>query len=134
MTRPPEPVQHTPAFKPFEKNSIAITISREMALAYGMVEPTPEEAAEMERSRNTWQVRRDQARAEWVTIWPRLSAMTGLERTLLDLHCLTMAGECQECTGDQWVDWPCSTVVAVAAHHGITLPDIHEAAWTLEDS
>lgn len=108
------------------KRGAVIPMSRDMRLAAGVVEPTAEERAEMERSAAEAR-RRAEARVEGLAAArERLDAITDpLARAVLDLH---RENERHECEGDdmdgyecEYPAWPCRTVEAVAEHYGIPL-------------
>jgi hypothetical protein len=113
----------------YAKNAIAMTISREMALDYGLVEPTPEEAAERAEQAREWRLREEQAWRIFDAMVPRLAALTEpATRAVLNLHANNDAEggpACDECyIGDDRAPWPCDTVKAIAAVHEIEVPDI----------
>lgn len=108
------------------KRGAVIPMSRDMLLAAGVVEPTAEERAEMERSAADAR-RQAEARTEGLAAArERLAAITDpLARAVLDLHRENEHGECEgddmdgyEC---EYPAWPCRTVESVAAHYGIPL-------------
>lgn len=118
-------------------NSIALRFSREFLLDMGVVEPTPEEAADAERRLADYRVRvarawlqYDYARmrlnpASWVEPDPTAQAVLELHQPVLGWHDRRL--ECHGCEaeGFEWdyPAWPCSTVTAVAAVFGVPLPD-----------
>lgn len=108
------------------KRGAVIPMSRDMLLAAGVVEPTAEERAEMERS--AAEARRRAAVREEVlaAARERLAAITDpLARAVLDLHAAEHDGTCQGCDIDGYEaerpDWPCRTVEVIAKHYGIPL-------------
>lgn len=109
-----------------EKNYVAMRISREMALIYGMVEPTPEEAAEMARNRAEYATERAEAAEEMTVAMMRLDELADpFARAALDLHAPNERHECSACwRGDEHADWPCETVDAIATVANIGLPDM----------
>ena len=112
-----------------KKNTIAMSVSREMALDYGLVEPTPEEKAEREESARKWRQKRAEARPGTVAYLAALDGITDRpSRIVLDLHSRG-AGHYPECTGCDYEgyeseppSWPCRTVDAIADHYGIPTP------------
>lgn len=112
------------------KHSVAINLSREMALDFGLVEPTPEEA---EKRAQEAREHRAKARASWEVYdaaRPALEALTDpIARKVLDLHAAdSIEGpKCQGCDIDGYEaeqpEWPCATVELIADHYGIQLPD-----------
>lgn len=111
-------------------NAIAVNISRDRALMFGLVTPTPEEAAEGERRARQYDVRRreswrlyDEARAALASITDPLA------RAILDLHATDTIERptCGGCDIDGYEaeapEWPCRTVQTVADQYEITLPD-----------
>ena len=117
------PAQH------FQKNSYAISISREMALDAGIVEPTAEEKAEREQAARKWRQKRAEARPGTVAYLAALDGITDRpSRIVLDLHSRGI-GHYPECAGCDYEgyeseppSWPCRTVEAIADHHGIPTP------------
>lgn len=110
-------------------NSIVFRVSREMLLAEGHVEPTPEEAAEMAAaSRRHWEA----ATTSWAVYEaarPLLDAITDpVARAILHLHrsATIEAPTCQGCDMDgsdaEQPGWPCRTVETIAGIYGIDLP------------
>lgn len=115
----------------FQKNAIALSISREMAVDMGLAEPTLEERAELE----TWSARyaeRRFAAAERVPAAIRALDATDdpIARAVLDLHQRWSSygsgwqcGGCdQGCSCDS-AEWPCSTVFLIAERLGVDLTD-----------
>lgn len=111
-----------------EKHGFAIRVSREMAVGYGLVESTPEEAAERAESRRIWKLREVAAWQVFDAMVPRLEALTDpTVRAVLALHSTESHDrpECAECyTGDDHEVWPCSTVKVIAEANKIRVPDI----------
>lgn len=109
------------------KIGYAVPISREVAVAYGLVEPTEEENAAM-RARHfhyaAWRQRRDE-RHQRVTA--ALREAGDLERRLMELHSANDRGECQGCdfSGGEGEppEWPCRTVALLAEHHGLQIEE-----------
>jgi hypothetical protein len=92
-----------------------------------VIEPTPEERAEMERARAEYRQREALRLEALAAARERLAAITDpLTRAILDLHAEGEREECQGCDVDGYEaespPWPCRTVETVAAHHGIGLP------------
>ena len=114
-----------------KRNSIAFRISREMAIDYGMVEPTPAESAERDEQLRRFREKQAAERKKWTgeTI-PALRMTDQLTRRILDLHAPDLeAGWTPQCPGCDFggydgepPEWPCRTIVALAEHHGIALP------------
>lgn len=103
-----------------------VQIPRELLLDAGAIEPTPQERAEAERQRE--ESKRRQAGRDAVLAAARrsLAALTDpLSRAVLDLHRENGRGDCEGDDMDgydaEYPSWPCRTVEAVAAHHGIAL-------------
>lgn len=108
------------------KVSYVVPVSREQAVEYGLVEPTPEERAEHARVAALAAVRR---RTAWATLTRAQAALAAvvdpLSRSLLDLHTHTSEGRprCEGCDVEaEQPEWPCRTVQEIARHHGIELP------------
>jgi hypothetical protein len=118
--------------QPFRKNSVAMSISREMAIMHGVVEPTAEEVAQYNAaSRVSWE--RDLEM--WVEADAFRAALASVDdpvaRVVLDLHRPIDAdtAECNHCTSGEYADhdsWPCDTVEVVARGLGIAPP----VGWT----
>lgn len=120
--------------RPIKVISTVVPISRELALDYGLVQPTDAERAEaLERSR-LWRLRTLQAWAVYDLMRPALADLRDpVSRAVLDLHepdenGVEYAGRCTEChdggeMGDR-LEWPCATVRAVASVHGIETPGL----------
>jgi hypothetical protein len=114
--------------QPYEWNNNTIAIPRGMAVDFGLVEPTPQEAADMAATRawaRQWHADRHQRRAEWFSAvrdacYPDAVAM-------LDLHVPDDdIGDCEACTIDPYdarVPWPCATLLAAAEFVGIPEPE-----------
>lgn len=114
------------------KNSYAMTISRPMALDFGLVDPTPEEAEERAASLAAFKVRCAEAEVIYRKARAALDEFTApLKRGLLDLHAPTEGPNptCQGCdfggTDGEAPEWPCRTVTLIAEQHHIALPDHH---------
>jgi hypothetical protein len=106
----------------------SLPISRELALEYGLVEPTEAERAEMERL--AAETERERAEHEAKMAAAR-AALAGIveepARTILDLHCEDEHGDCDGCEFGGWEAeppvWPCTTTVTIARHYGIDIPE-----------
>lgn len=115
----------------FEFNTVALSVSRDMLLDLGMVEPTPEEAAERHASAVAFYHERVAAWAVYEAARVQLAALTDpVSRALLDLHVPDDPEAPERCEGCDWSGydgqpgaWPCRTVAAIAEHHGIAVPD-----------
>ena len=112
-------------------NSIAMNISRDTALMFGMVEPTPEEAAEREERSRRYRIREREAWLVYDEARTRLAAIDdSLVRKVLDLHAPTPieSPKCEGCDMDGYEcespEWPCRTTRAIAEHYDIALPDV----------
>lgn len=105
-----------------------LQVPRAMAVDFGLVEPTPQEAADMATSRawaRKWHADRIQRRAAWFSavrdaLYPDAVAM-------LDLHVPDeLLDDCETCTVDPYdarVPWPCATVLAAAQAVGVPEPE-----------
>lgn len=116
--------------KLFVANSFAVRVPRSELLAYGHVQATPEENAAYHADQERWW---HEERATWAVYDAARAALDALEdpmtRRMLDLHSSPTV-ENPECAGCDYggydgaaPEWPCSTVRAIADHHGIRLPD-----------
>lgn len=115
----------------FQQNSIALHVSREMALDHGLVEPTEAERIErrdslrrfLEREGELWPIQQAAVAA--------LDAITDpLARALLDHHKKaedSWDDGCEGCdpgsSAESRPEWPCSTVEKIAEAQGITMPE-----------
>lgn len=112
------------------KIGAVVPISRAIAIDYGIVEPTAEEAAERAESTRLAEFDR---KAAWETYRAAKAALAEipdeLTRHLLDLH--MPVGDyrvtCDGCDVDGYdseqPEWPCRTVQTIAAHYDIELPE-----------
>ena len=115
---------------PFKMNSVAFRISREMAIAYGMVEPTPEEAEEIAANTEKFKAEQRDLRAAFLVSIEELKFHDGLSRVIFDLHAPSLTDRYMvTCPGDDFSgcegdppEWPCPTITALAEYHGISLP------------
>lgn len=115
----------------FQRNSIAINVSREMALDWGLVKPTPEEKVRRDAELESFRHRRMIANMGLPAALAALDDITDQPvRQVLDLHARRAEGVSWQCDGcdqgpyaNDLPEWPCSTVELVAAHYGIRLPD-----------
>lgn len=119
------------------KHGRIMLVSREVAIANGLVEPTPEEQAEIDQRRAELEQKRS---AVTTRIPGELAKLDAIDdpvcRAVLDLHRRDerYAGEwithwtCPGCDMDgmeaEAPEWPCRTVELVAAHHGVDLTDV----------
>lgn len=107
-----------------------VTYSREQAIEFGIIEPTPEEKAEREERLARYRAEREAEIRTWrLDVLPSLAGVGDrVSRMVLDLHTARIDysyATCEGCdaAGADMPDWPCQTVRLVAAHHGIALPD-----------
>lgn len=105
-----------------------ITLSRGMALDLGLVDPTPQEAADQAERRawaRGWHAEQIQRRAEWFSAVR--DAAGPVAAAMLDLHVPDeLLDDCEGCTVDTYdgrVSWPCATVLAAADAVTIPAPD-----------
>lgn len=117
-----------PAGEPHEWGLNTIAFPRAMAVDFGLVELTPQEAADRATSRawaRQWHADRAMRRAEWFSavrdaLYPDAVAM-------LDIHFPDdQLDDCEACTVDPYdarVPWPCATVLAAAQAVGIPEPE-----------
>lgn len=122
------PIPELPAGQMPYKWGPTFSIPRDMAVALGYSEPTPQEAAGIAASREwarKWRADRTLKSAEWFSavrdaLYPDAVAM-------LDLHVPDdLLDDCEACTIDPLegrVSWPCSTVLAAAGAVGIAEPE-----------
>lgn len=114
----------------FHANTITFAVSREMALDFGLVEPTPEEAAERAARTARWEGWRARHRAQQATMVAALNETGDAVTTaILALHS-SNGSEYPECQGCDFSgaeseppEWPCRTVLELARAHGIPEPE-----------
>jgi hypothetical protein len=109
------------------KRGAVVAVPRELLLDHGLVEPTEQERAQAERGAAEAEQRRAEHAAKLAVGREQLAGIVEEPaRTILDLHC-EERGECQGCDFGGYEgeppDWPCTTVVTVARHYGIDLPE-----------
>jgi hypothetical protein len=117
----------------FFKNSIALRISREMALDFGLVEATEAEKRKRDADRAAFEAKRAAAQPRLREALAALDALDGLARDVLDLHTFDRTQPySQTCEGCDFAgyegdppDWPCRTVDLIAKRHGIDLSDFY---------
>ena len=115
-----------------QKHAIAMNLSRDLALMYGLVEPTEQERAEREEWSRKFDERQAAAKlrkGEWLAALA--SVADPALRAVIDLHDLD-AGQCRGC--DQGcscdlAEWPCSTIKAILDALGVDTTDIDLADW-----
>lgn len=113
-----------------QKNSIAIQISREMALIHGLVEPTPEERAEMDERHRLYVIEENRrAFVKEAAIGFLGQIEDEPSKSMIALHGpVAEYGHdvCQGCDADGYErecpEWPCRTIETIANHYGIELP------------
>jgi len=109
------------------KYGAQIGVGREVAIAYGLVEPTAEEAAEAEKRHEEFRARHVAYAAKIHTFRQAMAQLKDApSRAVLSLHAETPDGECAHCYGDTEMgdreEWPCGTAIALATAHGIEVP------------
>lgn len=109
-------------------NSIAWTISRDMAIAHGLIEPNEQEAAELARQHFQYVAHVADLWDRWVPALAALDAVNGRGlRAMLDLHAPQAneygwdCGTCTDSDGDP-AEWPCTVTEQLANVAGIDLP------------
>lgn len=118
------------------KYGATVQMPRDMAIDYGLVEPTEAERAEREASRVEWERRKQAATEARAVFVAALAAVTDpVARAVLDLHKPAERGQCHGCDADgyEWdyPEWPCRTTTTIAAKLGIDVPpDLDLAAIT----
>jgi hypothetical protein len=111
------------------KNSFAIRISREDAIAFGLEEPTPQEAADRAAEHEQWRIESAAREMALADAYGRLlDAVSPEGRLVLELHEADDSEYLRACQGCDFSggegeppDWPCRTVLALAEHHGIEM-------------
>lgn len=112
----------------FFKYGYTIPVSRDMAIDFGLVEPTDAEQREREARIAEWRAKKRAALPRLQAGLDALAALDGIERQILDLH--ARAGStCEGCDFSGWEgespEWPCRTVDLIAERHGIDLRDFY---------
>lgn len=110
------------------RTSYGLPISRELAIEHGAIEPTPEERTAMERQHAEMERLEAERSAKLAALRSALAEITEEPaRMILDLHHEDERGEC---AGDDFdgyeaerPDWPCTTVITIAKHYGIDIPE-----------
>ncbi len=109
----------------FRTNSIAMNISREMALAHGLATPTPEEVERYNARYREWWEASTAAWGEADSFRASLAEVNDtVARIVLDIH-RPIDDDTAECYGcpidhDEYREpWPCATVAAVSRAIGI---------------
>ena len=118
-------------FEPMGSNSFAFTVSREQALMWGMDDFTPEELAAHNAKMSAFHAEQRALRALMLSAYADMRNMSSLGNAILDLHSCDLdaewGAECPGCDFDGYEgeapSWPCRTVVAVAQHYGVVMPD-----------
>lgn len=133
---PPPPPPPAPSQFEVRQYGAMMQFSRDMALDYGLVEPTDEERREREAWRVEYAQRKQAATAALPVFVAQLAAVTDpVARAVLDLH-KDEGGWCVGCDGsDDYGEgsaWPCRTVEAVAVALGITVPPDLDMAERVE--
>lgn len=124
-----------------QKNAIHMRISRELALDYGLVEPTAEELAERDEADRKWQARRQAAQLRKGEILAALDALRTKGDTISAVIAHHAPDEdrryCQGCDmgcSCEAADWPCSTVALIldraGALDGIEARDLELIKWS----
>lgn len=109
-----------------KRSSYLVPFAREVAIDAGLIEPTPAERADRERSVEYWRRRAAEQATRLNAARHRLDGVTDpLSRAVLDLHSEDERGTCKGCDFDGYEaerpNWPCRTVEVVAAQYGIEL-------------
>lgn len=107
-----------------------IPMSREVAIDYGLVEPTAEERLEAEVSRAAYEHRKAEREVRMAAFRADLAVVGDpIARAVLDLHAEQDGVAwtvCRGCDSDGYdaepPPWPCRTVDAVAEALGIEVP------------
>lgn len=113
-----------------KKMGMVVQVSREQAIDYGYVEPTPEEVAQREALTARYVASSRAAWAEYEVTAAALEAVAEpAVRAVLDLHAPDMNTFDVTCSADVYDSemgdhetYPCETVRAIANAYGIPLP------------
>lgn len=113
-----------------QKIAYRVNISREMALMYGLVEPTPEEAAEREEAHREWVIESNKRALIREAAWghlrgiaePALAAVIKLHGLTVTRYGDDVCDHCREGDMQDPVDWPCDTIRAICTAYGIEVP------------
>lgn len=113
-----------------ERNQYMFRVSREYAVAFGLVEPNDAERAAMAAESALLAERVARVRVEFQTLVEHLAHPTRPAlRAVIDLHAPHRSEydsrlTCRGCpSGEDWADWPCSTIEAIAKVCGWPCPD-----------
>lgn len=112
-------------------NAFVFSVSREQELMYGMDDYTPEELAEHNAKMAAFHAEQRELRVQMLEALADVRNASSLGNAILDLHsCDTEAEWSSECSGcdvdgydAEQPGWPCRTVVSIAKHYGIDMPD-----------
>lgn len=109
------------------KHSSVVQVPRNIAIDYGLVEPTPAERAEREVWHVEWEQRKQAATEAAAVFAAALAAVADpVARAVLDLHKPADHGHCHGCDADgyewEYPEWPCRTATTIAATLGIDVP------------
>ena len=107
------------------KNAYAIRITREMALDYGMVEPTPEERAKRDAEREEFARRKAALQARKGEILHALDRLADdptlghiVRHHMPDDDARRYCRGCDMGCSCEAAAWPCSTIALILDHHG----------------
>ena len=115
-----------------QKHAYTLRISRELAIDYGLVEPTEKERTEREAWLAEYQRQSAQHTEEQV---PAVAAYLALDDPIAKLHAPDVSYGTVYCTGCDMgcscerANWPCSTATTWAHMHDIGLCDVPVTSW-----
>jgi len=112
---------------PVELRGIALGLSREMAIDYGIVQAMRAEQEKRDAELAEWRAKRAAEQPAYHAAIRRLDAVNDpLGRVVLDLHQRVASGSSWRCEGCdasgydwEYPEWPCRTTEEVARHLGI---------------
>ena len=112
----------------FQKNAIAVSISRDMAVGMGFIEPNREERYDRATFHERWR-RESAARAQrYAAGYSKLLAADPITRAVLDLHAPVDHYNrlvCHGCDADGYdtehPEWPCRTIETLARAHQLDM-------------
>jgi hypothetical protein len=121
---------NTDTDKGFDNNMYRIAVSRDMAIDYGMILPTPEEIEERNKAGMIFHYAQQSKRVRALAALRALQKQAGVTSLMIDLHSVDTDADynttCKGCGagyGEDEPDWPCRTVQVLAKYHDIDLPD-----------
>lgn len=109
------------------KKAVAVSISRDMAIDFGLIPPTARERVEREASAARWRDYEERCqRADGDMLASLRAVEDRATKAILDLHQPEDRFGTRSCQGDDFggyeaeaPEWPCRTIIALAKAHAI---------------